>query len=180
MTGAMLLHKTIFHLYLALVTSTLGRVVVAAGLALVSSSLGRVVVAADLGLDAATPSNLDDGPAAAARRWPSEDRLVVDAASGHRLADHIRKTREECCLASAWESMVPFVRLPACGRLQPALEVAGVGARVMEHVDVDRGFRAVPGGVDDKTANRVATLATSRVHAGVVVANIAAVDALNA
>merc|ERR1740121_236481 len=134
---------------------------------LVSSTIGRVVIAADLVLDAAMVPNPDDGPNATARRWPSDDTRLVDCAAGHRLAEHSGKTVEEGRLAVAGEvPPLPRVRTHARGRLQPCLEASGVPAAVeFDHVDVDLEFRAVPRGVDDERAARAAAVGPSRSHA---------------
>merc|ERR1712129_109341 len=105
---------------------------------------------------------------------------MADAAGGHRLAEDPREAPEEGRLATTREmTMLPCVWPHARRCLETGLETPSVALDV-NGVDMDLVHGAVPWRVDDERAAWAAAHSTSGVHAAIVIADIAGIDALNA
>merc|ERR1711920_547739 len=131
-------------------------------------------------LNAAMVRQLNDGPTAATRHWPRDHARMADAAGAHRLAEDPRETAEEGRLTTTGEvTVLPRVRPCASRSLKSGLETPTIALEV-NGVDMDHVHCAMPWRVDDERAARAATHRTCCIHASIVIAHIASIDALNA
>lgn len=141
---------------------------------------GRVEVSADLVLDAAVVSQLDDGTRSPASAGPCNHAGMCEAASSHRHREHTGPATDEDGFAVAWQTSTVPSTTAADPLLQAMLQACAVSTAIVNEVNVELLDAAMVHWVHNQCAATAPTAPMRGVHAGIVVAHVAAIDIFDA